>query len=87
MYAIVVYDVGERRVAKVCKYLRTVLQWMQNSVFEGEVTEAQLERIKKRIEKLIEPAEDAILIYLLSDEKWLRREPMGVEKNFRTNLL
>ena len=29
MYAIVVYDVGERRVAKVCKYLRTVLQWMQ----------------------------------------------------------
>lgn len=87
MYAIVVYDVGERRVAKVCKYLRTVLQWMQNSVFEGEVTEAQLERIKKRVERLIDPAQDAILIYLLSDEKWLRREPMGVEKNFRTNLL
>lgn len=39
MYTIVVYDVGEKRVAKVCKYLRTVLQWMQNSVFEGELTE------------------------------------------------
>lgn len=49
MYAIVVYDVGEQRVAKVCKYLRTVLQWMQNSIFEGELTEAQIERMKKRL--------------------------------------
>lgn len=87
MYAIVVYDVGEERVAKVCKYLRTVLQWMQNSVFEGEITASQLERVKKRLEKLTEPEKDAIVIYLLSDEKWLRRETMGIEKNFRSNLL
>lgn len=87
MYAIVVYDIGEERVAKVCKYLRTVLQWMQNSVFEGEITESQLERVKKRLEKLTEPEKDAIVIYLLSDEKWLRRETMGIEKNFRSNLL
>jgi len=87
MYAIVVYDVGERRVAKVCKYLRTVLQWMQNSVFEGELTEAQIERMKSRLATLMDPEEDAILIYLLSDEKWVRREAMGIEKNFRSNLL
>ena len=87
MYAIVVYDVGEERVAKVCKYLRTVLQWMQNSVFEGEITESQLERVKKRLGKLMDPEKDAILMYLMSDEKWLRRETMGIEKNFRSNLL
>ena len=87
MYAIVVYDVGERRVAKVCKYLRTVLQWMQNSVFEGELTEAQIERMKNRLATLVNLDEDAILIYLLSDEKWLRRDTMGIEKNFRSNLL
>jgi CRISPR-associated protein Cas2 len=87
MYAIVVYDVGERRVVKVCNYLRTVLQWMQNSVFEGELTEAQVERMKKRLATLMDPEEDAVLIYLLSDEKWLRRETMGIEKNFRSNLL
>ncbi|HXH13678.1 MAG TPA: CRISPR-associated endonuclease Cas2 [Alphaproteobacteria bacterium] len=87
MYAIVVYDVGEQRVAKVCKYLRTVLQWMQNSVFEGKLTEAQIERMKRRLATLIDPEEDAILIYLLSDEKWLKRETMGIEKNFRSNLL
>jgi len=87
MYAIVVYDVGEKRVAKVCKYLRTVLQWMQNSVFEGELTEAQMERMKRRLHTLLEPEEDALLIYTLSDEKWLKRETIGVEKNFRSNLL
>jgi CRISPR/Cas system-associated endoribonuclease Cas2 len=35
----------------------------------------------------MKPEEDAILIYLLSDEKWLRRVTMGIEKNFRSNLL
>ena len=87
MYAIVVYDVGEKRVVKVCKYLRTVLQWMQNSVFEGELTEAQMERMKRRLQTLMEPEEDAFLIYTLSDEKWLKRETMGIEKNFRSNML
>jgi CRISPR-associated protein Cas2 len=87
MYAILVYDVGEERVAKVCKYLRTVLQWMQNSVFEGELTEAQFERMKSRLRTLLDPEKDAVLIYLLSDEKWVRRETMGIEKNLRSNLL
>jgi CRISPR-associated protein Cas2 len=87
MYAIVVYDVGEKRVAKVCKYLRTVLQWMQNSVFEGELTKAQMERMKRRLQTLMEPEEDAFLIYTLSAEKWLNRETMGVEKNLRSNML
>lgn len=87
MYTIVVYDVGEKRVAKVCKYLRTVLQWMQNSVFEGELTEAQIERMKRRLHTLLELEEDALLIYVLSDEKWLKRETIGIEKNFRSNLL
>ena len=33
MYVIVVYDVGVKRVGKVCKYLRQHLNWVQNSVF------------------------------------------------------
>ena len=35
MYVIVVYDVEEKRVAKVLKYLRSYLNCVQNSVFEG----------------------------------------------------
>ena len=33
MYVILVYDVAQERVAKVCKALRRRLTWVQNSVF------------------------------------------------------
>ena len=47
MYVVVVYDVGEKRVQKVLKFLRKYLTWIQNSVFEGNVTDAELFKIKK----------------------------------------
>ncbi len=31
MYVIIVYDIGEKRVAKVLKLCRQYLQWIQNS--------------------------------------------------------
>lgn len=87
MFAILVYDVGQKRVGKVCKYLRTTLRWMQNSVFEGEVTDAGLARIIQRLKTMINRKEDSVLIYQLSDEKWLKREELGVKKGFSDNLL
>jgi CRISPR-associated protein Cas2 len=47
MYVVIVYDVEQTRVAKVCQYLRRWLHWVQNSAFEGELTEAQLERSRR----------------------------------------
>ena len=51
MYVIIVYDVNVERVSKVCNFLRQYLNWIQNSVFEGEITKAELLKIKKWIEK------------------------------------
>lgn len=87
MYVVIVYDVGQRRVAKVCKFLRTVLQWIQNSVFEGELTPSQLERVRVRLSELINEDKDSVLIYSVSAEKWVGREAIGIEKNPRTNML
>ena len=42
MYVIVVYDVGEKRVGKMLKLCRQYLCWIQNSVFEGALSEAKL---------------------------------------------
>jgi len=64
MYVIVVYDVDVRRVARVHRFLRTHLHWRQNSVFEGEVTRAQLYEIKRTLESIVE-GEDSVLIYEL----------------------
>jgi CRISPR-associated protein Cas2 len=64
MYVIVVYDVDVKRVTKVHRFLRTHLHWRQNSVFEGEVTRAQLYEIKRTLENLIDEG-DSVLIYEL----------------------
>ena len=39
MYLIMVYDINEKRVKKVLKIGRKYLDWIQNSVLEGEITE------------------------------------------------
>lgn len=79
MYIIVVYDVSVERVNRIKKFLRQHLHWVQNSVFEGEVTTAEFERIKAGIRGLIDENEDSVVIYKLRSEPG--REIIGVEKN------
>ncbi|ASJ17196.1 CRISPR-associated endonuclease Cas2 [Thermococcus chitonophagus] len=79
MYIVVVYDVGVERVNRVKKFLRQHLNWVQNSVFEGEVTLSEYERIKTGLRELINEDHDAIIIYKLRSMP--PRETLGVEKN------
>ncbi|WP_027719319.1 CRISPR-associated endonuclease Cas2 [Desulfovirgula thermocuniculi] len=80
MYVVIVYDVEQARVAKVCQYLRRFLHWVQNSAFEGELSESQLERLKLGLKNLIDPDYDSVYIYRLPHKKYLRKEIMGQEK-------
>ena len=87
MYAIVVYDVGEERVNKVKKLFRKYMVWIQNSVFEGELTSAQLMSIKHELGRIIDREYDAIHFYILKSDKYLRKETMGTPKAEVTNIL
>ena len=87
MYIIIVYDIEVQRVAKVCKYLRQHLNWIQNSVFEGELTKAQLARVKSGLRALTDPEKDSIIIFQMRDARWIDKEVMGIDKNPATNLL
>ncbi|MCQ6254775.1 CRISPR-associated endonuclease Cas2 [Methanocaldococcus sp.] len=79
MYIIIVYDVNVARVNKVKKFLRQHLNWVQNSVFEGEVTDAEFERIKDGLLNIIDEDKDSIIIYKLKSKP--SREIYGVDKN------
>ena len=79
MYVVIVYDVSVERVNKVKKFLRQHLHWVQNSVFEGEVTRAEFERIKATLREIIDEDEDSVVIYKLRSRPM--REIIGVEKN------
>ena len=81
MYVILVYDVNVQRVAKVLKVGRRYLTWVQNSVMEGPLTQAQFRRLKEEIRRVINPKEDSILFYTLRSAKDVRRESLGLTKN------
>jgi CRISPR-associated protein Cas2 len=81
MYVIIVYDVEQKRVARVCKFLRRFLAWVQNSVFEGELTEARLQEVKTGLKRIIKMEKDSILFYQLQYQKSVKREIMGQDKN------
>lgn len=81
MYIILVYDIGERRVAKMLKLCRKYLNWIQNSVFEGEITEVKLEELKAKAINIMHDEEDSLIIFKTRQEKWLDREVIGIERS------
>jgi len=80
MYAIIVYDVGVERVTKICNFLRCFLSWVQNSVFEGELTESQFLRIKEGIKEIIDKNIDSVRIYTMRSKDVFKTEIIGIEK-------
>ena len=80
MYVILVYDIGEKRVNKVLKTCRKYLNWVQNSVFEGEITKPKFEKLKIELKKIINVEEDSIIFYILRSTRYSKREILGKEK-------
>jgi CRISPR-associated protein Cas2 len=60
---------------------------VQNSAFEGELTEAQLERIKAELSDLIDPDYDSVYIYRLPEKRWVTKEVLGQAKTVVDALL
>jgi len=87
MYVILVYDVNERRVAKMLKLCRKYLNWIQNSVFEGEITVVKLRELKAKAKQLMDEDEDSLFIFKSREERWLDKEVIGNEKNTLDNIL
>ncbi len=80
MYLIMVYDINERRVNKILSIGRKYLTWIQNSVLEGEITEAKYEKLKAEVLKKIKKEEDSVVFYILRTKKYSKRELLGLKK-------
>jgi CRISPR-associated protein Cas2 len=80
MYYIVVYDIGEARVQKMLKLMRQYLEHVQNSVFEGHLTKAQLASLKDKAQRIMKAEEDSEIFYAVKDQKWLEKDVLGTEK-------
>ena len=87
MYIIAVYDCGGKRVGKMLKLCRKYLTWIQNSVFEGELSAVQLLELKVEAAKIMDKNEDSFIIFTSRNERWLEKEILGKEKNSTDNFL
>ncbi len=87
MYVILVYDIGEKRVGKMLKLCRKYLNWIQNSVFEGEISEVKLEELKIRAKEFMDEDTDSLIIFKSRQEKWLDKEIVGHERNTLDQIL
>ena len=84
---ILVYDVDTKRVGKMLKLSRRYLNWIQNSVLEGELTDVKLKELIFEAKKIMKPETDSLIILKRRQEKWLEKQVIGKEKNELDNLL
>ena len=88
MYVILVYDCNHKLCGKMLKLCRKYLNWIQNSVFEGEISTAKsLEELKKKAKQIMKYETDSMIIFKNREQKWLEKEVLGQEKNALENIL
>ncbi|AYD40188.1 CRISPR-associated endonuclease Cas2 [Clostridium fermenticellae] len=82
MFVILTYDVGEKRVNRVRKIVKKYLTWTQNSVFEGDITESKLHKCLSEINRNTVRSEDSVYIYRVQNSNNIKKDIIGVEKNY-----
>lgn len=87
MYIILMYDVNEKRTGKMLKLCRKYLNWIQNSVFEGEISEVKLKELKNSASLIMDNDTDSLIIFKTRNEKWLEKEIVGNERAETDNFL
>jgi CRISPR-associated protein Cas2 len=87
MYVIPVYGCGEKRVAKTPKGCLRYLNRIQNSVFEGDLTKVKLKEPKLKVGKIMDRAEDSVILFASRRDKWPEKEIPGRERGRIDNFL
>lgn len=87
MYIILVYDFGEKRVSKMLKLCRKYLNWIQNSVFEGEISDVRLKELLSVAKEFMKNDEDSVIIFKGPSQSSLEKVIIGKECSKIDNFL
>ncbi len=81
MYVIAIYDVASERCGKMLKLCRRYLHWVQNSVFEGAISEVKLKKLILEAESIMDKqSEDSFIIFKNRNKNWLDKQVIGHER-------
>jgi len=82
MKYIIAYDIKEkRRLSKVAKTMESFAFRVQYSVFIADLDEANLARLRSRLEKIIDDSEDSVLFFQVRNQELEHRIVYGPEFN------
>jgi len=87
MYVIVVYDTLAERNPKILRTCRQYLHRVQNSVFEGELSAAQLKRFRSAVHTVIDTGYDSVLVYTFPPGATPIRDVWGTVQPSPTDIL
>ncbi|ALF24564.1 CRISPR-associated endonuclease Cas2 [Fusobacterium nucleatum] len=92
MYVVVVYDIsldekGSRNWRKIFGICKRYLHHIQNSVFEGELSEVDIQRLKYEVSKYIRDDLDSFIIFKSRNERWMEKEMLGLQEDKTDNFL
>lgn len=94
MYVILVYDInledkeGQKVLRNVYKICKKYLVHIQNSVFEGELLESQLMKLKSEIKAYIRDDKDSVIVFKSRNQRWMEKMFFGkVEDDATDNFL
>ena len=77
MHVIAIYDVGEKRVGKVLKIFRKYLTWIQNSVFQGDITKAKLQELQMKLLDIIDSDYDSVVFFRFRSDDLFKKDFLG----------
>ena len=92
MYIVLVYDVsqedhGTKRWSKIFKTCQRYLTHIQISVFEGEISRAQLASLQQELKQYIDPELDSVILFKSRQEKWMDKEFWGRKDDLTSFIL
>ncbi len=87
MYAIIIYDASVKRVNAYRKLLRQYLFHIQNSAFEGEISQKHMGELKTKLNQLNVKQQDSIIIYMFHNNKYVKRDTSGPDKGHKGNIV
>lgn len=94
MYVILVYDInledkkGQKILRNVYKTCKKYLVHIQNSVFEGELLESQLLKLKSELKLYIRNDKDSVIVFKSRNQKWMEKMFFGkIEDDATDNFL
>lgn len=91
MYVILVYDInleekeGQRVLRNVYKICKKYLVHIQNSVFEGELLESQMLKLKIELNRYIREDKDSVIVFKSRSQQWLDKEFLGMLEEDKTS--